>query len=635
MAGLKKGHDLTPLKERLGLYFLLLTLQVCLYRLLGQEKFSPAPLITSFFYLGISYFLLSEQLKGQFLKDYFIEKSSKKKSKHKELLIHGELIESDLEEDDKEQRFLRVAGFSNKMKRRILLLVYLATFIVGRHLVNTMTSNSSTLDHLLPLGLGTLALLSTTYGQLLALPLLSLLIGTLSLPSEINFNPNELMILSLALYIGFASLRIIISLPEHLNGKSDKSKYKFFSEVKGPILHLILCLWLINAIIPKKSERKGPSPSEKINKALGKAFKSPSKEIHQLRSKINHTDQAPLRMGDLPLTLPSLSFQEALNQMGQQLDFYKDLFNSNFFKDLSLKEMEKNYLINTHKEISNNYRDLQEQLFNKKELSAKDIEAAFDFFKKLQNLQDEIKDLNVDNNPAFFNDITPPEAAFKGAFNKAMKAELAPYEDIFNKENLKEKAPDLNLDFLKDDKKARLQNFDKFKEKLEMAQASKRDISDIIREKEDNEENLIDPDLLNKALDHVKTLFFLFLGFAILKFLVELFSKEKILKTSSKEAKALKRKFLMKFNYRSNEEEICDRYNKFLEATKNIYFEEQEEPPPPKILEVYLQKNSQHNQRALNFFTEMFSRSFYGGQEFTNKALSKYRKAYKSLIKSL
>ena len=253
-------------------------------------------------------------------------------------------------------------------------------------------------------------------------------------------------------------------------------------------------------------------------------------------------------------------------------------------------------------------------------------------FNKIVN---EIKGLNVDNNPAFFSEISPPEEAFKGAFNKAIKEELAPYENIFNKENLKEKAPDLNLDFLKEEKKAKLQSFDEFKEKLEMAQTTKRDISKVIREKEKVEENLIDPELLKKIIDHTKALFFLFLGIVILKFLIELFSKEKILTTSSKEAKALKRKFLMKFTYKSKEEEIYDRYNKFLEATKNIYFEEQEEPPPPKVLEVYLQKNSQHNQKALNFFTEMFSRSFYGGQDFTNKALTKYRKAYKSLIKSL
>lgn len=658
MANLIKANSTYPLplnllKERIGLFFLLFILQTSLYRQFNSKDLNFWSIILNILYLGTSYYLLSEKLRGQFLKDYFVGKVVPKKDHHKDLLIQGQIIQSDLEEDQKEERFLRVAGLSNTVKRRVLIIAYLCLFFLFRYLTSHFNQEIPLLEHIIPLTLGLVALLTTTYGQLLALPLLSLITGILQLPSDQKLQTTELALLSVSLILAFWSLRLVLDLPNmkspsnpknpQRTAKDNKASSLLF-EIKTPAIYLITSLWLINALIPNKEDvkpiKKEDRALERINHQLGKTIKRPATNIIKRREDIRNLKGSGNFL-QIPLNLPASSFKDSLKSISDQLDFYKNLFKSDFFKNLDVPEMEKNILINGQKELHKDYQNLQDQLFNKEQYGAEEIQATLDFLKKLEDLQSDLTGIGLSKGHPSMKDLPSAHQSFNKAFEKAIKQDLNPFQKLLeeeqssiDKKNDTSEYADL-LESLKMPGDKGRPNKDNIKEQFGNVQKLKQRSFALMEKNEKEESFLIDPKFLERILDHLKILIFILIGIAIFNFIKKLFTKEKVLSSNNDEIQKLKKSFLKKIPYQSMEEEIYDRYNKFLEATKNIYFGNEEEPPPPKVLEIYLKKNSNQNEKALNYLTEVFSRSFYGKQQFPAKTLTKYRKAYRHLIKSL
>ncbi len=634
------------LRKFLFLYFFILTGQLVFLQQLVVKEFSLHALVTPLYYFGVVYILMAERLKTKHGKDYWGYLPEDQKNKVTELIIQGQQVESDLEEDFKEERFLRVAGMSSSVSRKLSLVIHFVAATLLSFLFHNIDNNYHLQDQLIPFIIGGLALITTSYGQLIAMPLLTLL---LSISQVQNFTGSHFLFMGISLWLTLALTRLVILLPRLKSDKTQTTAYqtlsKILKEVGPPTTILLISFALFQFILPNpKTEEVTASPPikspiEVINKKLGKTYKSPPPPVRAQRELIKNFAQQKKLKGK--------SFQQTLKTFEKQLDFYKDFLNSELFKNLPIPEMDKNLMKNSYRELESDYKNLQALFNNKQSFTNSDIKAAFDFFHKLEKLQDEFNNHNFSTE--YWNDVPPISASetFRKGFGELMKENLPPINKVQGDidDQLKKDFQDLLSRWPKDSKgpneskdpqKKTLTSFSEFEDKIEKLNLHKEELKEAVLKAKEEESHLIPPQLLERLLGHLKKLFFLVFGLGLLQFIYQLFTKREVKGTSTREMKELKKEYLKRITYPSAKEEIWGRYNIFLEAIKKVYFpNEEEQVPPPKILEYYLKNNQHPNAKAVNYLTEVFSRSFYGGQDFPVKVLKNYRKAFKTVIKNL
>lgn len=588
-------------------------------------------------YFGISHQILSNRISGRDGQDYwgYSLESPSGAHENKELIILGNTIESDLEEDQKEERFLRVADHSGRIIRKILIFVYGLTFVLLKIGSEKLFGDIPLSAHLIPFLIAGLALLTTSHGQLLILPFMSLLI-TFTLSPLKDAHSLENLLFLFIFFLTFTS--VILGANKLFNHSPHSQDYNnspwpfILNSLKQGIkpAMTILSLYVITSFIFPASlwnPDKDPSVNNErqrlhqMNRKLAKRFLRPTrKEIEAneiLLSSLRESSFKPQ------------NFQGALDALDKNLKLAGQIL-KNGIPQVSLPEMEKNILINTQKELLRDKEKLVESLQFKEEYTAKDIAALSDFIKRHQQLHKDLSKHVKAFPKEYKRDI--PET-----FNKGLQEGLNPLRNGLN-----------NLADSKESKEV-LEQVDKLAKSLEISSQninsdSKVEAMESLKkisqntakkiEREHQDETIIEPKKLDSYLDLVKNLAAGFALLLILALLQKIFSQDKLETTNSDEVEKIKKELLKRKKYKGAEAEIWDRYNIFQDAVRKIYFLESE-PPPPKVLEGFLKREAPINEKALVYLTEVFSQSYYGKKSFPKEVLIKYRKAFRVLVKGL
>lgn len=637
-----KGPFIDQKSELLLPYFYRVSLLV----VFGLAAFFIGPdqgikhLIFAPLYLLFAHAILKYRITGKDGRDYwgYKEITPLGTEENKELIVQGKIIESDLDEDHKEERFLRVADHSGRTIRTILFFLYSMSFVIGVYFTQQYFGNFVVAAHLIPFCLGALALLSTSQGQLLALPFGTLVIGFLFGDQKAAYLGEG----NISLYVFFFLFMICLQSFQSLSNspKEKDNNFKKAFDVKGAAILFCSLYLIIDLLLPKsfwnEKQPQKNTPREKahqINKKLGKVIKKPSVQtVEQQKNLLKNLNSSGFK---------AKNFQGALKSLEKNMDHAEKLLKSDLLKNLPIPEMEKNVLLNSHRELAREQEQLLEQLQGKEDYTAEDIQALNQFLKKYKKFEKKMasytKDMPPSNVTQEYNKGVKQcvqslknglDQLPKGVEKGVLQKEIDELEKTLNINNT-DKEQQTSVASLEEAPLApqspmkAAQNFNKVKE-------------DIIKkvEKSQEPEPLIKPETLDKFLDFIK---FIFIGFAVLvvlSIIQKLFSQDKIKPTSSREAKRLKKELLKAKRYANAQEEINDRYNIFMEGVRKLYFTE-EEPPPPKILEAFLKGQAPLNKKALSYLTEVFSQSFYGEKSFPNDIIKKYRKAFRVLIKSL
>lgn len=585
-------------------------------------------MIFPIFYTFLSYQLLTIRLNGNEALDYWGAEMVEPMESRPKLILLGNELESDLDEDAKEERFLRVASHNRAILRKIFLFLYILSPFIGHYLSSKLLGGFWPIFHIVPVLAGVITLLSTSYGQLSFLPLLNLL--TLFL---INDKPHLLSVENtIPLYLLFQITAVVLYLNKRstlrleMNTQPLRIVKKAFVETFSFSILLISFFCLFDLIIPKRPWGQSENPPkahqtiQKLNKNLSKVIKPPT----QIEKK--NLEQAIKTLA--PKGLAKNHLANYLDNFGKQMDTYHDLLKSIAFSNLPIPEMEKNYLRNSANELSKEYLAIKDLLKAPGNLTAKDLDAIKNFITTLEDWHQNAKksfNLSTKRNP--FESLDSPKESFNQAIidtendltqqiPKEKQAELQEaFQDLFMKEQI-------NKDLVS------VKTEDTF-DSIEGIKLSAKKV----REKE-LDTFLINPDLLEKILEISKDILVIFVIVLLVSFLQRFFQKDRIEGQNKSVKKEVKRSLLRRKQYKDIHEEIRDRYNIYLQAIKNLYFPESE-PPPPKILEAFLIEKYKGQEKALTYFTEVFSQSFYGQKDLQSNIIKNYRKAFKVLVKSL
>jgi hypothetical protein len=153
------------------------------------------------------------------------------------------------------------------------------------------------------------------------------------------------------------------------------------------------------------------------------------------------------------------------------------------------------------------------------------------------------------------------------------------------------------------------------------------------KQNREKEKNLIPPKDFTKIYNFIKFMTIAVLSLLLIHFIKKLFSKNEIINIETNDEVVLKRKLLKRKKYSNQFEEINDLYRRFSFAAQKFHLQDRE-IPPPKILAGLIEEKIKAAQE-LDYFTEIFSVSYYGKQVLPLAHLKKYRKTFRFLIKSL
>lgn len=608
--------------------YLLIFFQISILWL--TDKISLSSL--SFIFLGslISLGLLIWRVENDKNKDYFPgEELVKKENQELKILVLGKELVPESHENEKDERFFRMTDSSIGNKMLVTVLGYIGSLLLIVNLINGLNEShplpTSSLFLLPPIIFLGAALVTRTHGQLLILPSLSFLYVFFKVPWKELDSTSQFIYLFLLLFFTLSSFKLIDSL-------RIKKPLTFFENPLPAVPFATLATFIFvffNLLFPQQNlkyskTKKNRSSLQKMNRSLGRFKPNGTDEnmVRNLKSLKNNVDNLKMKPERLEKMLDQASKQ--IDNMGDILDKIPNL-------DIPLPESEFNLLVNNQKSLKRELQDLQGQISPDSKVDPKLLKKIESIMKKIDQNAKKLRELGLGNHPQTRQQFESLNSNMEGYFTENLKQgireDLKEEISLQGDQGFQEKARELLKDLNQEGSNSPLEDFQNQKEQI------LNKIDQKIKS-EEKKRDLIDPKLLEKVVTFLKyaviAIIFLFILQAILKY----FSKKEEEEDEDSLTQEDRKRLLLKRRYSSSSEEIRTLFLQYMEALKKVYYGE-DEPPPPKILCDELAENFPKRKKTLAYFLEVFSLSEYRSQEIPRKALIKYRKAYRRLIKDL